>query len=157
MESFGAGYIITIRTLHVIYIWKMSDGVSLDNHYTELFQSAKSGEKEKGFHLRLEGGDKALLMNALANNDYRVQKIDLSSCAVWIKRQSTEQPSLGLKALTLMSRILPYAFMRPSPVLDPEGMMHREIESAGSFMNAGSQCRKSFILRQPRSSSRMSD
>lgn len=99
--------------------------------------AASQDDKSRGFEVHLEDEDVAALMKALVSSNRRVQKIALSTGAVWIKRQGTEKPTWGPKAQALVSRILPYAFMRPSPRLDPQGMMRREIETMRKFEAKG--------------------
>ncbi len=99
--------------------------------------AASPEEKAKGFEVHLEDGDVAALMKALIGSDRRVQKLALSTGAVWIKRQGTEQSRWGPKAQAALSKLLPYTFMRPSPRLDPKGMMRREIETMRKFAANG--------------------
>lgn len=95
--------------------------------------AASPEERSQGFEVHLEDEDVVAVMKAMVGSNRRVQKIELSVGSVWIKRQGTEGSSWGPKAQALLSRLLPYAFMRPSPRLDPRGMMHRELETLRKF------------------------
>ncbi|WP_156462045.1 lipopolysaccharide kinase InaA family protein [Rhizobium sp. Leaf311] len=99
--------------------------------------AASADEKAQGFEVHLEDEDVTALMYALLNSKRRIQKISLSTGSVWIKRQGTEKPSWGPKAQSFLSKFLPYSFMRPSPVLDPAGMMRREVDTMRLFEARG--------------------
>lgn len=99
--------------------------------------AASEAEKAKGFHVHLEDGDIAALMQALLQSERRVQKLALSTTTVWIKRQGTETPSWWIKVQTFLAKLLPYTFMRPSPPLDGAGLMRRELETLQAFKARG--------------------
>jgi tRNA A-37 threonylcarbamoyl transferase component Bud32 len=99
--------------------------------------AASEAENAKGFHVHLEDGDIAALMRVLLKSERRVQKLELSTTTVWIKRQGTETPSWWIKLQTFLARLLPYTFMRPSPRLDGAGLMRRELETLQSFKDQG--------------------
>ena len=102
-----------------------------------MLQAANASEREKGFHVHLEDADIAALMQTLLMSERRIQRIELSSGAVWIKRQGTESPTWWNKLQGLAARLLPYAFLRPSPILSPTEMMAREKRRMIEFGNAG--------------------
>ena len=102
-----------------------------------MLQAANASEREKGFHVHLEDADIAALMQTLLMSEKRIQRLELSSGAVWIKRQGTEEPRWWSKLQGFAARLLPYAFLRPSPVLSPVEMMAREKRRMIEFGNAG--------------------
>ncbi|MES5045032.1 lipopolysaccharide kinase InaA family protein [Rhizobium nepotum] len=99
--------------------------------------AANEAEKAKGFQVHLEDGDIAALMRVLLKNERRVQKLELSTTTVWIKRQGTETRSWWMKLLTVLAKLLPYTFMRPSTRLDGVGLMRRELETLQAFRGRG--------------------
>lgn len=82
-------------------------------------------------------GDVEALLAALTRETRRVERVDLSFGAVWIKRYGTERPPVWTKAQTALSRLLGQPFLRPSPVLDGAGMIAREIRRIETFAAAG--------------------
>ncbi|WP_244473569.1 lipopolysaccharide kinase InaA family protein [Rhizobium sp. Leaf262] len=99
--------------------------------------AANADEIAQGFEVHLEDEDVTAVMHALLNSERRIQKINLSTGSVWIKRQGTEKPSWGPKAQSFLAKLLPYSFMRPSPMLDPIGMMRREVDTMRLFEARG--------------------
>ena len=67
----------------------------------------------------------------------RIQKLQLPSANVWLKRQGVEKPIVWRKLQRVAAKLLPYAFMRPAPILDAEGMNQREVRAAQKFANSG--------------------
>ena len=102
-----------------------------------MLQAADSQEKREGFRVHLEDEDISALMQTLLASRRRVQQVTLSSGTVWIKRQGTEKPSWWIKLLGILAKLLPYSFMRPSPLLDPASMMRREIDAMERFAAKG--------------------
>lgn len=102
-----------------------------------MLQAATASEREKGFHVHLEDADIAALMQTLLMSERRIQRLELSSGAVWIKRQGTEEQRWWGKLQGFVARLLPYAFLRPSPVLSPVEMMGREKRRMIEFGDAG--------------------
>ncbi|WP_296035489.1 serine/threonine protein phosphatase [uncultured Agrobacterium sp.] len=102
-----------------------------------MLQAATASEREQGFHVHLEDADIAALMQTLLMSERRIQRLELSSGAVWIKRQGTEEPRWWGKLQGLAGRLLPYAFLRPSPILSPVEMMGREKRRMIEFRDAG--------------------
>lgn len=67
----------------------------------------------------------------------RIQKLQLPSANVWLKRQGTEKPIVWRKLQRFVAKLLPYPFMRPAPILDAEGMNQREVRAAQTFASSG--------------------
>lgn len=99
--------------------------------------AASETEKAKGFHVHLGDADIAALMQVLLQSKGRIQRLELSETTVWIKRQGTEKPSAWMKLQGILAKLLPYAFMRPSPPLDGAGLMRRELETLFAFRAKG--------------------
>jgi tRNA A-37 threonylcarbamoyl transferase component Bud32 len=102
-----------------------------------MIQTADDQATRDGFRVHLEDEDISALMQTLLASKKRVQQVKLSSGTVWIKRQGTEKPSWWVKSLGVLAKLLPYAFMRPSPTLDPTSMMRREIDAMERFAAKG--------------------
>lgn len=77
------------------------------------------------------------LLAALTREARRVERVELSFGAVWIKRYGTEHPPVWTKAQNLLARLFSQPFLRPSPILDSKGMIAREIRRIGTFAAAG--------------------
>lgn len=99
--------------------------------------AASETEKAEGFHVHLGDADIAALMQALLQSKGRIQKLQLPSLTVWIKRHGTEKLSSWIKLQSFLAKLLPYTFMRPSPPLDGAGLMRREIETMQVFRAKG--------------------
>ena len=80
--------------------------------------------------------DAALLSAALAEQDRRIQRVDLSNRTVWVKRYGTEGALLWQKLYGPFSGVLPVAF-RPAPRLAPEAMIEQEMRRIARFRQAG--------------------
>ncbi|WP_104662519.1 serine/threonine protein phosphatase [Ensifer adhaerens] len=79
---------------------------------------------------------KALLV-ALATGRGRVERCDLKDRMVWIKRYRRPGPRLGLRAQAFVARIGGIPVLSPSPLLDVEGMIEREVRQIAIFSAAG--------------------
>ena len=77
------------------------------------------------------------LLVTLARGARRVERVEMSFGAVWIKRYGTERPPVWTKAQNLLARLFGQPFLRPSPTLDSKGMIAREIRRIGTFAAAG--------------------
>ena len=86
----------------------------------------------EGFRVHLEDDDIATVMRVLL-----IQKVELSQLTVWIKRQGTERVTWWMKMQKLLSKLLPYTFLRPSEPLDGAGLMQRELETLQQFQQRG--------------------
>ena len=86
---------------------------------------------------RMTDGDIEMLLAALALRTNRVERVELSFGAVWIKRYGTERPPIWTKAQTALARLLRQPFLQPSPALDSKGMIAREIRRIATFAQAG--------------------
>ncbi|WHA43079.1 serine/threonine protein phosphatase [Agrobacterium larrymoorei] len=102
-----------------------------------MLQSADPTEREKGFHVHLEDADIAALMQTLLTSDRRIQQLQLSVGSVWIKRQGTEKAPRWVKLQSFLASLLPYKFLKPSPILKPNEMMAREKRRMIEFAQAG--------------------
>ena len=86
---------------------------------------------------RMTDGDIETLLAALTRETRRVERVDLSFGAVWIKRYGTERPPVWTKAQTALAGLFGQPFLRPSPTLDGKGMIAREIRRIETFAQAG--------------------
>lgn len=86
---------------------------------------------------RMTDGDIETLLAALTRETNRVERVDLSFGAVWIKRYGTERPPVWTKAQTVLAGLFGQPFLRPSPYLDSNGMIAREIRRIETFAKAG--------------------
>jgi len=82
-------------------------------------------------------GDIETLLAALTRETRRVERVDLSFGAVWIKRYGTERPPVWTKAQTGLANLFRLPFLRPSPALDSKGMTAREIRRIETFAAHG--------------------
>ncbi|WP_083213675.1 MULTISPECIES: hypothetical protein [unclassified Ensifer] len=77
------------------------------------------------------------LLAALAAGRERVERCELKDRTVWIKRYRRPGPRLGSRALAFASRFGGLAMLRPSPLLDIDGMIEREVRQIECFSAAG--------------------
>lgn len=102
-----------------------------------MLQAVDMDKNTAGFRVELEDEDIAALMQALLTSTGRVQRLALSHGVVWIKRQGTEKPSWWISSQRFVSRLLPYSFLKPSPILKPKAMMEREKRRMLAFAEKG--------------------
>jgi tRNA A-37 threonylcarbamoyl transferase component Bud32 len=81
--------------------------------------------------------DVRVLLAALVSGSGRIERVDLSSGAVWIKRYGTERASRWIALQRMVADLLRAPFLRPSPVLGDEGMAAREIRRTAEFSAHG--------------------
>lgn len=86
---------------------------------------------------QMTDGDVERLLAALTRETRRVERVELSFGAVWIKRYGTERPPVWTKAQTTLARLFGQPFLRPSPYLDSKGMIAREIRRIETFAAHG--------------------
>ncbi|WP_411034374.1 serine/threonine protein phosphatase [Shinella sp. BYT-45] len=86
---------------------------------------------------QMTDGDVETLLAALTRKTRRVERVDLSFGAVWIKRYGTERPPVWTKAQAMLARLFSQPFLRPSPYLDSKGMIAREIRRIETFAAHG--------------------
>lgn len=86
---------------------------------------------------RMTDRDIEILLAALTRETRRVERVDLSFGAVWIKRYGTERPPIWTKAQTALAGLFRQPFLRPSPYLDSKGMIAREIRRIETFAENG--------------------
>jgi tRNA A-37 threonylcarbamoyl transferase component Bud32 len=72
------------------------------------------------------GEDIETLLAVLTAGSRRVERVALSSGAVWIKRYGTEKPPIWTHAQRALAALIGHPFLRPSPFLDRKGMVERE-------------------------------
>jgi tRNA A-37 threonylcarbamoyl transferase component Bud32 len=77
--------------------------------------------------------DVPVLLAALLSGSKRVERVSLSSGAVWIKRYGTEQAPRWVALQRMLANLIRAPFLRPSPLLADEGMAAREIRRIGQF------------------------
>jgi tRNA A-37 threonylcarbamoyl transferase component Bud32 len=82
-------------------------------------------------------GDIETLLAALTRETRRVERVELSFGAVWIKRYGTERPPVWTKAQAALAGLFGQPFLRPSPYLDSKGMIAREIRRIETFAEKG--------------------
>jgi tRNA A-37 threonylcarbamoyl transferase component Bud32 len=85
----------------------------------------------------LTDADIASLLLVLVGGSRRVERVDLSSRTIWIKRYGTERPSVWMRLQKGLSRLLPVVFLRPSPYLPPRQMAERELRRIREFRREG--------------------
>jgi len=73
------------------------------------------------------------LLVTLARGARRVERVEMSFGAVWIKRYGTERPPVWTKAQGALAALLRQPFLRPSPYLDSKGMIDREVRRIETF------------------------
>jgi tRNA A-37 threonylcarbamoyl transferase component Bud32 len=100
-------------------------------------------------HKDISAEDIAVLLQSILRATDRIEKIELPSATVWMKRQGTEKPIWWRHLQESLSKLLPYAFMRPSKILDAEGMNQREINAIEAFALKGFTVPE-IIYRAPR-------
>ncbi len=77
--------------------------------------------------------DVPVLLAALLSGSKRVERVALSSGAVWIKRYGTERAPRWVVLQRMLANLIRAPFLRPSPVLADEGMAQREIRRIAQF------------------------
>jgi tRNA A-37 threonylcarbamoyl transferase component Bud32 len=77
--------------------------------------------------------DVPVLLAALLRGSKRVERVGLSSGAVWIKRYGTERAPRWVALQRMLANLIRAPFLRPSPVLADEGMAEREIRRIAQF------------------------
>lgn len=85
----------------------------------------------------LSAEDSDTLWHAISSTGGRIENIALSQTTVWIKRQGTEKPIWWRHLQYVVAWLMPFAFMRPSLLLDAEGMNAREIDTIDEFARKG--------------------
>ncbi|HEV7308645.1 serine/threonine protein phosphatase [Ensifer sp.] len=78
-----------------------------------------------------------VLLAALAAGRDRVERCELKDRYVWIKRYRRTGLRLGCHIQGLAARVGGFAMLRPSPLLDIEGMIEREVGQIAAFSAAG--------------------
>ncbi len=81
----------------------------------------------------LKEADVPVLLAALLNSSRRVERVALSSGAVWIKRYGTERASRWVNLQRMLANLIKAPFLRPSPLLGDEGMAAREMRRVAQF------------------------
>ncbi|MCX8280460.1 serine/threonine protein phosphatase [Phyllobacterium sp. 0TCS1.6C] len=77
------------------------------------------------------------LLQAALDLRRRVQRVELTDRAVWLKRHGTERTLVGAHCQRVLAAILPFAFLRPSPRLSAEDMVRRERAQIEAFRHSG--------------------
>ncbi|WP_337184542.1 serine/threonine protein phosphatase [Shinella sp.] len=77
------------------------------------------------------------LLVILARGAHRVERVEMSFGAVWIKRYGTEPPIVWTRAQNVFSRLLGQPFLRASPRLGREAMIEREVRRIAIFREHG--------------------
>ncbi len=77
------------------------------------------------------------LLAALAAGRERVERCELKDRMVWIKRYRRQGPRLWLRTQAFVARICGLPVLLPSPLLDIEGMIEREVRQIATFSAAG--------------------
>ncbi|WP_053251459.1 hypothetical protein [Ensifer adhaerens] len=85
----------------------------------------------------LDDEDMAALLAALAGGSSRVERCRLKDRVVWIKRYQRLEARLGQRLQWLASRLTGATILRPAPILDPQGMLDREVRQITAFSTAG--------------------
>lgn len=86
---------------------------------------------------QLDDEDMAALLAALAGGSSRVECCQLGDRAVWIKRYQRLGPRIGQRLQWLAARLSGVTILRPAPILDPQGMLDREVRQIEAFSAAG--------------------
>lgn len=107
------------------------------NKRIERLRDSQESGKAPNSISNLTGKDIETLLTALVNGSRRVERVSLSSCGVWIKRYGTERPSVWRHLQTILSRIVPIAFLRPCAYLSPWQMAERETGRIVLFKERG--------------------
>ncbi|QFY62085.1 serine/threonine protein phosphatase [Rhizobium grahamii] len=81
----------------------------------------------------LKEADVPVLLAALLSSSRRVERVALSSGAVWIKRYGTERASRWVSLQRMLANLIKAPFLRPSPLLGDEGMAAREMRRVAQF------------------------
>ncbi|MBD9592906.1 serine/threonine protein phosphatase [Ensifer sp. ENS05] len=77
------------------------------------------------------------LLAALAAGRERVERCELKDRMVWIKRYRRQGPRLWLRTQAFVARVCGLPVLLPSPLLDVEGMIEREVRQIATFSAAG--------------------
>ena len=85
----------------------------------------------------LKDQDIETMLVALARSKRRVQRVVLSGRTIWIKRYAARGLRPASHALSLISRLAGMPGLRPSPQLEPEGMVERECRQIAAFRAHG--------------------
>ncbi|MDE1994761.1 MAG: serine/threonine protein phosphatase [Rhizobiaceae bacterium] len=85
----------------------------------------------------LTSNDVTALLAVLVGGSKRVERVPLSAKAIWIKRYGTEKPPVWRFLQGGFSRLVPFAFLRPSAYLPPKQMAEREVRRIGQFSEQG--------------------
>lgn len=102
-----------------------------------MLDATEMDKKNKALRVTLKDADITALMQTLLTSDKRIQRLELESGAVWIKRQGTETSSWWISLQSFLAKLLPYSFLKPSPLLKPAAMMTREIRRMERFAEKG--------------------
>lgn len=102
-----------------------------------MLNATEMSKRNKGLRVTLKDADIAALMQTLLTSDKRIQRLELESGVVWIKRQGTEASSWWISLQSFLAKLLPYSFLKPSPLLKPAAMMTREIRRMERFAEKG--------------------
>lgn len=77
------------------------------------------------------------ILRTLLNPSKRVQCVALENCSVWIKRYGTESPGRWMFLQRILAKVIPIAFLRPSPILPSALMVERETRRIEQFSCSG--------------------
>lgn len=77
------------------------------------------------------------LLAVLARGARRIERVELSSGAVWIKRYGRKRALVGMRAQNALARLFRQPFLRASPRLAPSAMVGREIRRIALFRERG--------------------
>lgn len=81
--------------------------------------------------------DVETLLVVLARGARRVERVELSFGAIWVKRYGAERQMFWARAQNLLARLLRQPFLRASPRLDRKAMVDREIRRIAAFAAQG--------------------
>lgn len=84
----------------------------------------------------LPAADIETLLLALVANDKRVQSVSLTCGTVWIKRHGDKGRNAIVAVQRAVARLLRLPFMRPSPAVNGEGMVARDLRRMDKFARA---------------------
>lgn len=77
------------------------------------------------------------LLVVLARGARRIERVEMSFGAVWVKRYDTECPRLWTKTQGLLARLFRLPFLRPSLQRDRQAMVDREVRRIAAFAAKG--------------------
>ena len=77
------------------------------------------------------------LLVVLARGARRVERVQMSFGAVWVKRYGTKRPVFWRRTQNLLASLFRQPFLRASPVLDSKAMVDREIRRIAIFAAQG--------------------